>query len=118
MRKSCIVWYGAKKGWYHITGARGYKQRSVHDAYRRLMILPYAKEIIEKATTIQNVQIKGKTTFYALDAVTQVTEDGKTDWRKLRVIIIDDPKGNKVFYSIMDRKPSPRPKLKKRTPHP
>lgn len=101
------------KGWYHITGAKGYKQRSAHDVYRRLMILHHAKSIIETATTIQNVQIKGKITYYALDAVIKVTEDKKTDWRKIRVIIIDDLKGNKIFYSVMDKKPSSRPKIQK-----
>ncbi len=107
------------KGWYHITGARGFKQRSAGDVYRRLMILHHAKTIIETATTIQNVQVKGKITYYALDSVTQVSENDKTEWRKLRVIIIDDIKGNKVFYSVMDKKPSIRPKIqKKRMPHP
>ena len=29
-------------GWRHISGATGYKKRTLHDIYRRLKLLPYA----------------------------------------------------------------------------
>ena len=56
------------RGWRHITGATGHKKRNFQDTYRRLKLLPYAKEIIEKSSTIQNITIKGINTFYALEA--------------------------------------------------
>ena len=94
------------KGWRHLSGATGYKKRSAKDVYRRLTLLPYAKKIIEKSTTIQNVTVKNGTTFYALEAVIPVNKDGKTGLRKVRVILVEDKAKNRIFLSIMDRKAS------------
>ena len=104
-------------GWRHISGATGYKKRTLHDTYRTLKLLPYAKEIIEKSTTIQNVTTKGKRTFYALEAMTMVKEDSKEAPRKVRVIFVEDAKGNKIFYSVMDKKQRERRVKKSGTPH-
>lgn len=91
-------------GWRHITGATGAKKRTFKDTYRRLRLLPYAKEIIETSTTIQNIITKGKRKFYALEAMLKVRVDKKSELRKVRVILIEDKKKNKIFYSVMDKK--------------
>jgi hypothetical protein len=98
-------------GWKHISGATGAKKRTYQDTYRRMKLLPYAKEIIEKSTTIQNVTTKGKRTFYALEAVVMVKHNGNETLRKIRVIIVEDKNKNKIFYSVMDKK------QKSGTPH-
>lgn len=91
-------------GWRHISGATGAKKRTLSDIYRRFKLLPYAKQIIEASTTIQNVTIKGKRKFYVLEAMVMVMENKQEDLRKIRVILIGDKKGNKIFYSVMDKK--------------
>lgn len=91
-------------GWRHITGATGAKKRTFKDTYRRLKLLPYAKQIIETSTTVQNVTTKGNRTFHALEAILMVKENNKKDLRKVRVILVEDKKGNKIFYSVMDKK--------------
>lgn len=91
-------------GWRHISGATGAKKRTYADTFRRLKLLPHAKEILETSTTIQNVTVKGKRTFYALEAMIMVKEDGTRAFRKVRVIVVEDQKKNKIFYSVMDKK--------------
>lgn len=92
------------KGWRHISGATGSKKRALSDIHRRFKLLPKAKEIIETSTTIQNVTKKGKNIFYALEAMVMVEENNKKELRKVRVILVEDIKGNKIFYSVMDKK--------------
>ena len=92
------------QGWRHISGATGAKKRTYQDTYRRMKLLPYAKEIIETSTTIQNVTTKGDHTFYALEAMIMVKHDGNEALRKVRVILIEDKNKNKIFYSVMDKK--------------
>lgn len=92
------------KGWRHITGATGAKKRPFGDVYRRLKLLPHAKDIIKKSTTIQNIVVKNKRKYYALEAVVPVNEDGKTLPRKVRVILQEDLKKNYRFLSVMDKK--------------
>lgn len=104
-------------GWRHISGATGAKKRTHADTYRRFKLLPYAKQIIETSTTIQNVSIKGKRTFYVLEAMMKVEENGSKDFRKVRVILIQDKQKNKVFYSVMDKKQKEKKPQKSGTPH-
>lgn len=92
------------KGWKHITGATGAKKRIFSDVYRRLKLLPYAKEITKKSTTIQNITEKGGRKFYILEAVVNVKENHKTRPRKVRVVYEEDKSENKVFLSVMDKK--------------
>lgn len=93
------------KGWAHLSGSdRARKKRTYKDAYRRYKLLPYAKEIIKTSTTIQNISEKRNRKFYALEAVVEVTYQEKKESRKIRVIIIEDKLGNKIFYSVMDRR--------------
>lgn len=95
----------SRKGWLHISGAFGGKKRTLADIYRRLSLLPKAREIIETSTTIQDIKKKNGATFYALEAVIEVEENNKKAFRKVRVVLIEDKKGNKIFYSVMDKKP-------------
>ncbi len=74
------------------------------NAYRRYKLLPHAKEIIKTSTTIQNITEKGNRKFYALEAVLEVSYNSKKEDRKIRVILIEDSLGNKIFYSVMDRR--------------
>lgn len=91
-------------GWRHISGATGAKKRTFQDTYRRLKLLPYAKQIIETSTTVQNITKKGKRKFYALEAMILVKESETESLRKVRVILVEDKKKNKIFYSVMDKK--------------
>lgn len=104
-------------GWRHISGATGAKKRTYSDTYRRFKLLPYAKQIIETSTTIQNVSTKGKRTFYVLEAMMEVEENGNKDFRKVRVILVEDKQKNKVFYSVMDKKQKDKKPQKSGTPH-
>lgn len=104
-------------GWRHITGATGAKKRAFKDTYRRLQLLRYAKQIIETSTTVQNVTTKGKRKFYALEAMLMVKENTKENLRKVRVILVEDNKENKIFYSVMDKKQKEKRHKKSGTPH-
>ena len=92
------------KGWRHLTGASGFKKRSFADIYRRLKLLPYAREIILKSTTIQNITKKSGLKYYALEAMIEVKEGNTKLPRKVRVIIQEDKTGNLIFLSVMDKK--------------
>ena len=98
------------QGWSHLAGNldarhRG-KKRSINDSYRRLMLLPYAKEIIEKSTTIQNIVEKRGRRYYGLEAIVMVSKDGAEVPRKVRVVLIEGAAGSKIFYSVMDKRQS------------
>jgi len=93
------------KGWAHLSGSdKARKKRTYQDAYRRYKLLPYAKEIIETSTTIQNITEKRDRKFYALEAVVEISYNDKTENRKIRVVLIEDHLKNKIFYSVMDRR--------------
>ncbi|MDP3758622.1 MAG: hypothetical protein Q8Q86_02790 [Candidatus Daviesbacteria bacterium] len=93
------------KGWAHLSGSdKVRRKRTYQDAYRRYKLLPYAKEIIETSTTIQNITEKRKRKFYALEAIIKVSYNDKKENRKIKVILIEDQLGNKIFYSVMDRR--------------
>lgn len=77
-------------GWRHLIGSTGHKKRTSSDTYRRLKLLPYVKEIIEKSKLIQNVEKKKGQNYYALEGILNVEEAGTTTLRKIRVIIIED----------------------------
>ncbi|MDP3918062.1 MAG: hypothetical protein Q8Q30_02730 [Candidatus Woesebacteria bacterium] len=92
------------KGWKHLTGATGHKKRTFNDIYRRLKLLPYAKLIIKKSSTIQNIKVKNNIKYFALEAVIPIKTTTTKQLRKVRVIIQEDKKGNLIFLSIMDKK--------------
>jgi len=91
-------------GWYHLTGQNGAKKRSWNDVYRRLLLLPYARDILLESTTIQNIEKRKKTTYYVIEAMKMVTEKGTREWRKIRVVLVESKKGKKIFLSVMDKK--------------
>jgi len=91
-------------GWRHLIGATGHKKRTSDDTYRRLKLLPYVKKIIENSKLIQNVRRKNGKIYYALEGMLEVEEMGIKNLRKIRVIIVEDYKGNKIFFSVMDKK--------------
>lgn len=91
-------------GWYHLTGQSGSKKRTWNDVYRRLQLLPFAREIILESTTVQNVEVRKEVTYYVIEAMKMVTEKGNKEWRKIRVILTENKKGQKTFLSVMDKK--------------
>lgn len=95
------------KGWNHILGQSGYKKRNTGDVFRRLSLLPHAKHIIENSHTIQNKKFKGegkfKRVFYTLEALVNDLEKGQLVEKKVRVILIEDNKGKKIFLSVMSK---------------
>ena len=91
------------KGWYHLVG-KGYKPRARNDQIRRFKLLPHAKKIIEGSNFIQDMREKKGQTFYALEGMIPVTQNGVTAPRKVRVVLIEDKNKNKIFFSILDKK--------------
>ncbi|MDP4010828.1 MAG: hypothetical protein Q8P72_01210 [Candidatus Roizmanbacteria bacterium] len=91
-------------GWRHIIGASGHKKRTSYSTYRKLKLLPYAKIIIEQSRLIQNIRKTGYRTYYALEGMVKVEENEVKEFRKVRVVIIDDYQNNMIFYSVMDKK--------------
>jgi hypothetical protein len=91
-------------GWRHLIGSTGHKKRTSDDTYRRLKLLPYAKKIIENSRLIQNVKEIKHRTYYALEGMLEIEERNIKQFRKIRVIIVEDYKKNKIFLSIMDKK--------------
>ena len=91
-------------GWNHLTGQSGSKKRTWNDTYRRLKLLVFAKEIIEKSTTIQNIIKKDDIIYYILESMCLVTEKGKREWKKIRVVLLQGKNNKKIFLSVMGRK--------------
>lgn len=92
-------------GWKHLSGSdKARKRRTYQDAYRRYKLLPFAKKIIKASTTIQNITTKRDRKFYALEAVLPVNYNSTQEYRKIRVVLIEDKLKNKIFYSVMDRR--------------
>ena len=104
-------------GWHHITGQSGAKKRTWNDIYRRLKLLPLAKEIINSSTTIQNITTKSNTTYYILEAIKIVTINKTKVWTKIRVIIIESDKQKKTFLSVMSRKAQNHRQKNRKVPH-
>lgn len=95
-----ITW----QGWNHIVGNKGATKRPWPDVYRRLKLLPFAKEIIEKSTTVQNIDNRKGVIFFTLEAMKLVTIKSIKHWRKIRVILVEDKQTKKIFLSVMDKK--------------
>jgi hypothetical protein len=92
------------KGWNHLIGNKENHKRTQIDKHRRFKILPYAKVVLEASNTIQDIRLKHGHIYYSLDAVTPVEENNIKYLRKIRVIVYEDTKGNKIFLSLMDKK--------------
>jgi|SRR3989338_8749291 len=89
-------------GWNHIVG-NSKKHRSQSDVYRRLKLLPLAKDIISRSGTIQSIKVVNNITMYALDSIETIEVNGVKVTTKIRVIVLQTKSGKK-FLSIMDRK--------------
>lgn len=83
-------------GWKHLIGTTGNSKRSSNDIFRRLRLLPYAKQVIKSSGTIVKVRNEGTRVFYALETIIK--------FKKIRVILIEDEQGRKIFYSVMDKR--------------
>jgi len=93
------------KAWNHLVGNQGHKKRSFKDKYRRMKLLKYAEQIITTSTTVQNITVKHGIKYYALEAMIEVNiSKNQKEFRKVRVIIYEDKKGDKIFYSVMDKR--------------
>ena len=92
------------KGWRHITGDDQNKKRVFGDVYRRLKLLPSAKFIIKKSSTIQSVGTKNNIKYFALEAVVPIKINKTKSLRVVKVIIQEDKMGNLTFLSVMDKK--------------
>ena len=96
--------YFTLKGWNHLIRPGGMKRRDPKDLHRRLAVLPLAKQIIEKSTTIQNITRKGKTNYFVLEAMMPIKEKGLATYKKVRVILYEDRAGVIKFLSVMPRR--------------
>jgi uncharacterized protein YlzI (FlbEa/FlbD family) len=92
------------KGWNHLVRPGGMSKRTPGDLYRRLKILRFAKEIVEKSTTIQGIKIKNGINYFVLESVEQVMDKGLKEFKKIRVIIYKDKAENYKFLSVMPKK--------------
>ena len=92
------------KGWNHLIGQSKFKKRSPGDLYRRLMLLPQAKDITINSHTVQNITRKNNKVFYVLEAVMPNMTKGCVGLSKVRVLYIKTKDEKFIFYSVMDRK--------------
>jgi len=92
------------KGWNHLVGNKVNHKRTHLDQSRRLKILPYAKVVLEASNTIQDIRLKHGHIYYSMDAITPIEENKVKQLRKVRVVIFEDIKGNRIFLSLMDKK--------------
>lgn len=83
------------KGWNHLLGTGSHK-RQTKDIIRRLKLLRLARKVIEAADTTSRISNRHKKSFYVLEKT--IGE------KKIRVVLIEDRLGNKIFYSVMDKK--------------
>lgn len=90
----------SKKGWNHIIGDK--QPRPGKDVMHKLNLLPYAKEVIKISTSIKTIRKNNGINYYALEANVECEyKNLRLPSRQVRVIVIEDSKGNKIFYSVM-----------------
>lgn len=83
--------YVTKLGWNHIAH---HPRRRLIDKIIRLKKLPMAKEVLEKSTTYQTLEIRGKYYLYGFQAIVNQT--------RVKVIVSSNgPKGKKILFSVM-----------------
>lgn len=86
-------------GWNHVIGNDQHKRTGM-DVYRRLALLSFAKGIITRSTTFQNIKIRNGITYFALEAIVTIG----FDYHKVRVVILEDWRKRKTFLSVMGKK--------------
>lgn len=62
------------------------------------------QSILYQYKTLQQLNVTPDRKFYALEAIIKVAYNDKRENRKIKVILIEDQLGNKIFYSVMDRR--------------
>ncbi len=92
------------RAWHHLIGNKSFRKRNISDKFRRIKLLPYAKEVLEKSHTLQNIKSVNGRMHYGMDAMVPVEKDGVYVIKKIRVVVYEDIKGNKIFLSVMDKK--------------
>ncbi len=92
------------KGWNHLIRPGGMTKRTPGDLYRRLKVLRFAKNIIEKSTTIQGMKIKNGINYFVLESMEEIIDKGLAEFVKIRVIIYKDKAENYKFLSVMPKK--------------
>lgn len=100
------VIYITNRGWNHLVGNNS-KKREYKDVLRRLKLLKCAREILELATTIQDVRKCIGGTYYAIEAVLFPIAESLV---KVRVIIFENNDiKKKIFLSVMTIKAGKMP---------
>lgn len=84
------------KGWNHLMGGHGSHKRQTKDVVRRLKLLRLAKKVIEAADATSKLSNRHNKSFCVLEKT--IGE------KKIRVVLVEDQLGNKIFYSVMDKK--------------
>jgi hypothetical protein len=88
-------------GWEHIAGIS--KHRTPDDIHRRLDMLKYAREIVGKSGTCQEIRADnaGNVHYEFSNIVNFKGEyDQNRRYKKVRVIIRKTPRGDCLFYSV------------------
>lgn len=85
------------KGWNHIIANKPHKRKG-KDLYRRLKLLPLAKDIISNSHTIQNNYIRKGVKYIILEAWIEKVNS------KIRIVLVEDKAKKLKFYSIMNKK--------------
>jgi hypothetical protein len=85
-------------------GDKKHQKRSSADKFRRFKILPYAKQVIESSHKIHSTRKVKERTYYTIESTIPMSIDEVKTLRKIRVVIFEDKKGNKIFLSVMDKK--------------
>lgn len=83
--------YLTRVGWNHIVY---HPRRTLVDKIIRLKKLPLARELLEKATTYQTLQIKREFYYFGFTAI-------KGDTRIKVVVSSKGKDGRKILYSVM-----------------
>lgn len=91
-------------GWKHIIGATGHKKRTSKEKLRKLKLFNYVVDIIKKSSTFQDIREARSHIDYCLESVLKIKYKNVREYSKVRVIIREDKKGIKKFYSVMDKR--------------
>jgi hypothetical protein len=83
--------YISKLGWNHIVH---HPRRKLKDKIIRLKKLPLAREVLEKSTTYQTVEVRGQIYYYGIQAIVK-------DTRVKIVVTSKGVDGKKYLYSVM-----------------
>ncbi|OGK38257.1 hypothetical protein A3F32_02950 [Candidatus Roizmanbacteria bacterium RIFCSPHIGHO2_12_FULL_42_10] len=79
--------------------------------------MPNLKQVKQEAWKFYTKWRNEKTYSPALQSEVLIKHDGNESYRKVRVILIEDKKKNRIFYSVMDKKQKGIVKQKSATPH-